>query len=70
MFALLFASSLAGAIEIPHETYSLDNGLQVILIEDHSLPMVVVDTWYGVGSFDDPEGASGFAHLFEHLMFM
>jgi zinc protease len=70
MFALLFASSIAGALEIPHETYQLDNGLQVILIEDHTLPKVVVDTWYGVGSFDDPQGASGFAHLFEHLMFM
>lgn len=59
-----------GALEIPHETFTLDNGLQVILIEDHTLPQVVVNTWYGVGSFDDPPGASGFAHLFEHLMFM
>lgn len=57
-------------LDIPHETYQLDNGLRVILLEDHSLPQVVVDTWYGVGSYDDPEGASGFAHLFEHLMFM
>jgi len=62
--------SMANAIEIQHEFYQLDNGLQVILIEDHSLPKVVVDTWYGVGSFDDPSSASGFAHLFEHLMFM
>ena len=58
------------AMEIPHETLRLDNGLNVILIEDHKLPQVVVNTWYGVGSYDDPEGASGFAHLFEHLMFM
>jgi zinc protease len=58
------------AMEIPHETLQLDNGLNVILIEDHKLPQVVVNTWYGVGSYDDPEGASGFAHLFEHLMFM
>jgi zinc protease len=62
--------SIANAIEIQHEFYQLDNGLKVILIEDHSLPKIVVDTWYGVGSFDDPTGASGFAHLFEHLMFM
>ena len=55
---------------IPHETYQLDNGLTVILLEDHTLPQVVVDTWYRVGSYDDPPGASGFAHLFEHLMFM
>ena len=60
----------AHALEIQHEHYQLENGMQVILMEDHSLPKVVVDTWYGVGSFDDPKGASGFAHLFEHLMFM
>jgi zinc protease len=62
--------SMASAIEVPHEHYELRNGLDIILIEDHSLPTVVVDTWYGVGSYDDPRGASGFAHLFEHLMFM
>ena len=67
----LYSLILEGmALEIPHETLQLDNGLQVILIEDHSLPKVVVNTWYGVGSYDDPAGASGFAHLFEHLMFM
>ena len=54
----------------PYETYTLENGLKVLLMEDHSLPRVVVDTWFGVGSYDDPQGASGFAHLFEHLMFM
>lgn len=59
----------AMAVDVPHERFALDNGLEVILIEDHRLPQVVVDVWYGVGSFDDPEGASGFAHLFEHLMF-
>ena len=70
MLYLSVLLSAANALEIPHEYYKLDNGLQVVLIEDHSLPKVVVDTWYGVGSFDDPAGASGFAHLFEHLMFM
>ena len=60
----------AMAVEIPHKTFSLDNGLKVILMEDHSIPKVVVNTWFGVGSYDDPVGASGFAHLFEHLMFM
>lgn len=54
----------------PYTTFTLDNGLRVLLMEDHRLPLVVVDTWYGVGSYDDPPGASGFAHLFEHLMFM
>ena len=60
----------ANALDIPHEFYTLPNGLSVILIEDHSIPQVVVDTWYNVGSSDDPKGSSGFAHLFEHLMFM
>jgi len=60
----------AAAIEIPHEQYHLDNGLNVILMEDHSLPQVVINLWYGVGSKDEAVGRSGFAHLFEHLMFM
>ena len=67
----LYSLILEGAaLEIPHEKYQLKNGLNVILIEDHSSPQIVVDTWYQVGSYDDPKGASGFAHLFEHLMFM
>jgi predicted Zn-dependent peptidase len=49
--------------------YWLENGLQVILVEDHSAPTVAVDVWYQVGGGDDPVGRSGFAHLFEHLMF-
>jgi predicted Zn-dependent peptidase len=60
----------AQAQEIPFERYELPNGLQVILHEDHSLPQVVVDIWYQVGSKDEAKGRSGFAHLFEHLMFM
>jgi len=58
------------ALEVECETYSLPNGLTVILHEDDTLPQVVVDTWFYVGSKDDPPGRSGFAHLFEHLMFM
>ena len=54
---------------IPHETYTLDNGLNVILAEDHSVPFVWVNLWYNVGSKDEEEGRTGFAHLFEHLMF-
>lgn len=57
-------------IDIPHERYQLENGLDVILLHDPSLPQVVVNTWYGVGSKDEVAGRSGFAHLFEHLMFM
>jgi zinc protease len=67
---ILLTTMTARAIEIPHETYQLDNGLTVILHEDHSLPQVVVNLWYGVGSKDEADGRSGFAHLFEHLMFM
>ncbi len=49
--------------------YSLSNGLRVILAEDHSAPVVAVDIWYDVGGADDPQDRSGFAHLFEHMMF-
>jgi zinc protease len=52
------------------ETYTLPNGLTVILHPDHRLPQVVVDTWVAVGSKDEAKGRTGFAHLFEHLMFM
>jgi predicted Zn-dependent peptidase len=51
------------------ETYRLANGLDVILHEDHRVPEVVVDLWYKVGSKDEVAGKTGFAHLFEHLMF-
>ena len=73
MFTLLLTAALcassAQAVEIPHEAYSLDNGLEVVLIPDRTLPKAVVSVWYDVGSYDDPTGRSGFAHLFEHLMF-
>ncbi len=48
---------------------TLDNGLQVVLLEDHSTPVVHVAVWYHVGSKDEKPGRTGFAHLFEHLMF-
>jgi zinc protease len=48
---------------------SLANGLRVLSLEDHSSPTVAIQVWYKVGSKDDPEGRSGFAHLFEHMMF-
>lgn len=70
MVSLLVASAFAAEPSIPFTRYELPNGLQVILMEDHSLPQVVVDTWYRVGSKDEAPGRSGFAHLFEHLMFM
>ncbi len=55
---------------IPYEKYTLPNGLEVILSEDHSVPLVAVNTWYKVGSGDEVGGRTGFAHLFEHIMFM
>ena len=56
--------------KIKYEKYSLPNGLEVILHEDHSTPIVAVNTWYHVGSGDEKLGRTGFAHLFEHIMFM
>ena len=56
--------------KINYEKYTLPNGLEVILHEDHSTPIVAVNTWYHVGSGDEKPGRTGFAHLFEHIMFM
>ncbi len=54
---------------IPYQSYALPNGLQVILHHDPGLPRVAVSLWYHVGPANEPRGRSGFAHLFEHLMF-
>ena len=59
-------------LEVPQlklEKYKLDNGLEVILSEDHRLPMVAVNLWYHVGPANELPGRTGFAHLFEHMMF-
>src|SRR5688572_1605751 len=56
-------------MQIPHSKRTLDNGLDVIVHEDHRLPMVAVNIWYHVGSKNERPGRTGFAHLFEHLMF-
>src|SRR5208282_1059759 len=59
-------------LEIPKlkfERYKLDNGLEVILSEDHRLPLVAVNIWYHVGAANETAGRTGFAHLFEHMMF-
>ena len=55
--------------ELRFEKYTLPNGLDVILHEDHSTPIVGVNVWYHVGSKDERPGRTGFAHLFEHMMF-
>ena len=61
--------SLVAQVDIPHSTFKLANGLTVIVHEDHKAPVVAVSTWYNVGSKDEPRSKTGFAHLFEHLMF-
>ena len=62
-------ASLVRQIDIPYQQFTLDNGLRVIVHEDHKAPVVAVSVWYNVGSKDEPAGRTGFAHLFEHLMF-
>lgn len=59
----------AADIEIPYQKFTLDNGLTLIVHEDHKAPVVAVNTWYHVGSKNETPGRTGFAHLFEHLMF-
>ena len=60
----------AQALRVPYTTFTLPNGLQVVLHEDHAVPVVAMNTWYHVGSADERPGRTGFAHLFEHIMFM
>jgi zinc protease len=57
------------SIDIPYTKFTLANGLTVIVHEDHKAPIVAVNIWYHVGSKNEPKGRTGFAHLFEHLMF-
>jgi zinc protease len=68
---VLFAAVAARAqeVDIPYQKFVLDNGLTVIVHEDHKAPIVAVNTWYHVGSKNEKTGKTGFAHLFEHLMF-
>ena len=68
--ALISVLFLATTLHVPIERYVLPNGLVVVLHEDHRLPNVVVDLTFRVGSKDEKPGRTGFAHLFEHLMFM
>ncbi len=56
-------------MRIPIETLTLDNGLRVVLSEDHTAPIVAVNLWYHVGSGNERSGRTGFAHLFEHMLF-
>jgi predicted Zn-dependent peptidase len=62
-------SDLVKLVNIPHQDFTLKNGLRVIVHTDRKAPVVAVSIWYGVGSKHEPKGKTGFAHLFEHLMF-
>ncbi len=61
-------AELLDGVEIPYESFTLDNGLTVLVHEDRKAPIVAIAAWYNVGSKDEPEGQAGFAHLFEHIM--
>jgi zinc protease len=63
------AAGALADVDIPYRKYVLPNGLTLIVHEDHKAPIVAVDIWYHVGSKDERPGRTGFAHLFEHLMF-
>ena len=72
VLGLALAATAWAAVRPPRMDYrlvTLDNGLTVVLLEDHSTPIVHAALWYHVGSKDEPEGHTGFAHLFEHMMF-
>jgi zinc protease len=63
------ASAQVKTVDIPYQKFVLDNGLTLIVHEDHKAPIVAVNIWYHVGSKNEKLGKTGFAHLFEHLMF-
>ena len=67
LLATAFAQELQ--VDIPYQKFTLNNGLTVIVHEDHKAPIVAVNIWYHVGSKNEKHGKTGFAHLFEHLMF-
>ena len=73
LFLVVIAAGLPAAaqepVDIPYTRYVLDNGLRLIVHEDHKAPIVAVNVWYDVGAADEAPGKTGFAHLFEHLMF-
>src|SRR6185312_16840396 len=66
----LAAQQPAPTLRVSYTQFTLPNGLHVILHEDHTVPMLTVNVWYHVGSAREKVGRTGFAHLFEHLMFM
>jgi len=69
LMLLAFNVAAASDIDIDYTEFTLDNGLRLIVHEDHKAPIVAVNIWYHVGSKNEKAGKTGFAHLFEHLMF-
>jgi len=72
ILATLIATTLPATAQDNKEqvtSFTLDNGLQVIVVEDHRAPVLQHMIWYRVGSADEPRGASGVAHFLEHLLF-
>lgn len=69
LLLLLGSAPATAQVEVPCTQFTLPNGLNVILHEDHRVPMVAVNLWYFVGSANERPGRTGFAHLFEHLLF-
>src|SRR5271154_2758005 len=77
IFATIFASSVAAQQKpadvmppkLSYTVHTVPNGLQLIFLEDHTVPVINLQVWYHVGSKDELPGRTGFAHLFEHLMF-
>jgi zinc protease len=69
LLAPVALAAQGGTGAVSYESFTLPNGLRVIYSEDHATPIVTVDLWYDVGSRNEQPGRSGFAHLFEHLMF-
>jgi zinc protease len=69
IFALLYSLKTLQAYEYPIYEYTLDNGLKVLIMEKHTMPVVAVQVWYRVGSHNEWPGVRGIAHLFEHMMF-
>src|SRR5438132_11738600 len=69
VFAYSLLAQASDEIDIPFHKFVLNNGLTLIVHEDHKAPIVAVNVWYHVGSKNERLGKTGFAHLFEHLMF-
>jgi zinc protease len=62
-------NAFVAKVRIPYQSFTLANGLRVLVHTDRKAPVVAVSVWYDVGSKQEPAGKTGFAHLFEHLMF-